>query len=66
MKKAIIILASLAGPDLVACPTCNTETGIAVRAGIFNDAFLQTLGEVLAPFPVLALGLFLVNRLLPD
>jgi len=39
--------------EALACPVCNTETGIAVQAGIFNSQFLPTVLSVLAPFPVL-------------
>ena len=50
----------------VACTVCDTEVGVAVRAGLFNAAFVPTLLEVLAPFPVLALVLYAINRYLPD
>jgi hypothetical protein len=36
-----------------ACPVCNTETGAAVRAGLFDDRFPETMAGILAPFPVL-------------
>lgn len=39
----------------IACPVCNTETGAAVRAGIFDDRLLATALAVIAPFPALAL-----------
>jgi hypothetical protein len=48
------------------CPICSTEAGAAVRAGIFNASFLPTLLEVIAPFPVLGLVLYVLNRFLPD
>jgi hypothetical protein len=38
-----------------ACPVCNTETGAAVRDGIFDGRFLGTLAGTLSPFPVLLL-----------
>jgi hypothetical protein len=37
-----------------------------VRAGIFNGSFTRTFLEVAAPFPVLALLLYVINRYLPD
>jgi hypothetical protein len=42
------------GHVAVACPLCSTDRGIRVRAAIFNDHFLSTLGLALAPFGVLA------------
>ncbi len=37
------------------CPFCHTETGIAVRAGIFDVQFPSRLVAVLSPFPLLLL-----------
>jgi len=48
---ATVVLA--AAGDALACPVCNTGTGAAVRAGIFDGSFLATLASALAPFPVL-------------
>jgi hypothetical protein len=50
----------------VACTVCDSDAGVAVRLGIFNSSFLPTLLEVMAPFPVIGVGLFLLNRYLPD
>ena len=50
----------------LACTVCDTDVGVAVRAGIFNASFLPTLLEVLAPFPVLGLVLLALDRYLPD
>jgi hypothetical protein len=36
-----------------ACPVCDTGTGEAVRAGLFDAAFAGNLAGVLLPFPVL-------------
>jgi len=36
-----------------ACPVCDTGTGEAVRAGLFDAAFAGNLAAVLLPFPVL-------------
>lgn len=47
------------------CPVCDSAIGEAVRSGIFNDSFLLTFLEVLAPFPVLGLALYGLNRCLP-
>jgi len=48
------------------CTVCDTATGSAVRAGIFNGSFFITFIEVVSPFPVLGLALYLVDRCLPD
>ena len=48
-----------------ACPVCNSEAGRNVRQGIFHDRFWPTLFGVLAPFPVLALGVFAYSRATP-
>lgn len=68
MRVRAIIATLVLGMPLpaIGCPVCDTETGAAVRAGIFNADFLPTLLEVLAPFPVLGLILFIINRYLPD
>jgi hypothetical protein len=44
----------LASHGASACPLCHTETGRAVRSGIFDGRFVPTLLEVIAPFPILA------------
>ena len=49
-----------------ACTVCDSEIGIAVRAGVFNESFLLTFLEVVAPFPVLGLAIFAIHRYLPD
>ncbi len=61
--SAMLIFAASTG---MACTVCDTATGTAVRAGIFNDSFLITFLEVVAPFPVLGLALYAINRYLPD
>lgn len=55
---ALVAILAGASPILFAraahaCPVCNTETGAAVRAGIFDDRFVARLLATLAPFPVL-------------
>ena len=60
----ILLLATIS--SAFGCPVCNTEVGVAVRSGIFNASFLPTLFEVIAPFPVLGLILYTLNRYLPD
>lgn len=49
-----------------ACPVCDTETGAAVREGIFNESFLRTLVEVASPFPLFAMAFLALNRFLPN
>ena len=36
-----------------ACPVCHTETGVEVRAGIFDEQFAKNVALTLIPFPVL-------------
>ena len=62
----ILSILTLAAPTMIACTVCDTATGTALRAGIFNDSFFITFLEVIAPFPVLGLVLFAINRYLPD
>jgi hypothetical protein len=49
-----------------ACAICDSEIGIAVRAGIFNASFFPTLLEVFAPFPVFGLAIYAISHCLPD
>ncbi|HEU0273704.1 MAG TPA: hypothetical protein VFQ83_04170 [Candidatus Udaeobacter sp.] len=49
-----------------ACAVCDSEIGIAVRAGLFNGSFFPTLLEVFAPFPVFGLAIYAISRYLPD
>ena len=37
----------------LACPVCHTETGVEVRAGIFDEQFAKNVALTLIPFPVL-------------
>lgn len=53
----IVVAAGRAG----ACPLCDSETGRAVRAGVFDGSFLANLGVLLAPFPVIAGASVLVH-----
>lgn len=49
-----------------ACTVCDSPTGHQVRAGLFNGHFLQTLLLVAAPFPVMAVAVWLLHMSLPD
>jgi hypothetical protein len=49
-----------------ACAVCDSENGVAVRAGIFNSSFPLTLLEVLASCLVTGAVLLLLSRYLPE
>ena len=69
MRICVIVLLGFAPgaiPSARGCPVCDTAVGAAVRAGIFNAAFLPTLLEVVAPFAVLGPILYVLHRRLPD
>jgi hypothetical protein len=66
MRVVIALFIILAAPVAFACTTCASVTGEAVRAGIFNDAFVRTFFEVLAPFPIFGLVVYALNRRLPE
>jgi hypothetical protein len=66
MRAIITTLVLLSTSTGYGCTVCDSPAGSSMRAGIFNDSFLVTLIEVLAPFPVLGLALYLLNRCLPD
>jgi len=66
MKTIIVVILMAAASSAFGCPVCDSDVGIAVRAGIFNDSFPLTFLKVFAPFPVLGLALYAVNRCLPD
>lgn len=54
-------------PSVVdACAVCDSDVGVAVRAGIFNAAFFPTFLQVLAPFPLFALTIYTLDWFLPD
>jgi hypothetical protein len=59
-----VVLAAtvLATPTAAACPLCHTETGAAVREGIFNSQFLPTALAVLSPFPVITAVVVALHR----
>ena len=48
-----------------ACTVCDSKTGHAVRAGIFDGHFLPHLLLTLSPFPVLAAAVILCHRCMP-
>ncbi len=66
-------IAALAGAGLAfvlpaaahACTVCDSKTGRAVRAGIFDGHFLQHLLLTLLPFPVLAAAVVLCRCAVP-
>lgn len=62
-----VILVCSAGllDDVQGCPICDSSTGQQVREGIFNEDFGSTLLKVLLPFPVVALLLAGINKILP-
>lgn len=37
----------------IACPVCDTDTGAAVRAGVFDGNFVRTVLATVSPFPVM-------------
>jgi hypothetical protein len=52
---ALAVLAMIASStNALACPVCNSETGFAVRAGIFDENFWLRMLSIAAPFPFLA------------
>jgi hypothetical protein len=59
---AIVMLPSIAH----SCAVCDSQVGVAVRAGIFNAAFFPTFLQVFAPFPLLGVAMYTLNRFLPD
>lgn len=67
MRRCLIWLLVLSSPGMAqACAVCDSEIGIAVRAGIVNASFFPTLLEVSAPFPVFGLAIYVVSRYLPN
>jgi hypothetical protein len=48
-----------------ACPICDTETGVAVRAGIVEDFPVHFLATI-APFPVLIAAVALLHHGFPS
>lgn len=63
LSAAIFLLSAAACHG---CTVCDSPNGEALRGGVFNDSFFITFLEVVAPFPVLGLALYALNRLLPD
>jgi hypothetical protein len=53
------LIAFVATPA-IACPICDTETGVAVRAGIVEN-FSTHLFATIAPFPVLIAAVALLH-----
>ncbi|GAB4452538.1 MAG: hypothetical protein OHK0029_03650 [Armatimonadaceae bacterium] len=49
-----ILLMLAVAASASACPVCDTGTGDAVRAGVFNEDFGQNLWQTLLPFPIFA------------
>jgi len=66
MRTIIAAMFTFAASTGYGCTVCDTATGSAVRAGILNGSFFITFIEVVAPFPVLGLVLYVLNRYLPD
>ena len=52
---AVLLLATFVASDAFACPFCHPPSGVnEVKAGIFNETFLDRAAAVLAPFPIFA------------
>ena len=49
-----------------ACTVCDSLTAHKVRAGIFNEHFLQTLLLVTCPLPLFAAAVGLLHFAMPD
>ena len=49
-----------------ACTVCHSQSGVLLRAGIFNGRFLQTLGIVALPCLLLALAVAGIYFGMPD
>ncbi len=65
--RALVLLVASARCTLAhACTVCGSPNGHAVRAGLFNGHFLHTFVLVLLPFPILAVTVLLLGRVLPD
>jgi len=66
-SRFALCLALVMLPSIVhACAVCDSEIGVAVRAGMFNAGFLPTFLQVLAPFPLFGLAIYTLSRFLPD
>jgi hypothetical protein len=64
-RLAITVIFAIAMP-VIGCTVCDSELGIAVRSGIFNDTLPTTLLKVLLPFPLVVLAIHFITRHLPD
>jgi hypothetical protein len=49
-----------------ACTVCDSQNGQALRAGLFDGHFAQTMLLVAAPIPVLVAAVALLYLLMPD
>ncbi len=67
MGKGLVVLAILALFARIshACTVCDSVAGSALRAGIFDDSFSITFLQVAAPFLVVGLTLYALDRCLP-
>jgi hypothetical protein len=48
-----------------ACPLCNSDTGVQIRALAFGPDFLRLLGLTIAPIPPLIALVALAHRIGP-
>ena len=51
---------------LLGCVACDSANAEVIRAGIFDASFFGTLAEVLTVVPILAVVIYISQRLLPD
>jgi hypothetical protein len=66
MKPAIALVVFFAASSALGCPLCNSPTGEAVRAGIFNSSFASTFTQVIAPFLLIGVLYYAFQRFLPE
>ena len=65
-SRLLLLGAAMMQPGLLlACTVCHTQTGAAVRAGIFDGHFLSNALQLMAPFPIFLAIVVLICRGMP-
>ena len=65
-SRLFLLGAAVMRPQLLhACTVCNTDTGQAVRAGIFDGHFVANVLQLAAPFPIFLAIAALIYKGLP-
>lgn len=65
LRSCVALVVLVRSATAYACPVCDTETGRAIRDGIFDQDFFSNVCMTLAPFPIMLVLVGVMHISLP-